>query len=173
MPLLGETGDGGAGNDTLNNSVGNDLLLGGDGDDTLIAVFASTLMYGGADDDSLVAGGSNVTLDGGSGDDTLVGDPHDRRAAAAHPGPAAPQSARPFRQRHQLVAGAFPMTATHFRKSVSAALLLSASALAGCAIRGERPPAISYDAPLVAALETPAPAACAWMPAAGSAWISI
>lgn len=51
------------------------------------------------------------------------------------------------------------MTATHFRKSVSAALLLSASALAGCAIRGERPPAISYDAPLVAALETPAPAA--------------
>ncbi len=50
------------------------------------------------------------------------------------------------------------MTATHFRKSVSAALLLCASMLAGCATHGRRPPAINYDAPSVAAIETPPPA---------------
>lgn len=44
----------------------------------------------------------------------------------------------------------------HFRKSVSVALLISASTLAACATR-EKPPAIGYDAPPVAAVETPAP----------------
>jgi type IV secretion system protein TrbG len=45
----------------------------------------------------------------------------------------------------------------HFRKSAAAALLLSASTLAGCA-SGGKPPAIGYDAPPVAAVETPPPA---------------
>jgi type IV secretion system protein VirB9 len=44
----------------------------------------------------------------------------------------------------------------HFRKSVSVALLMSASTLAACATR-EKPPAIGYDAPPVAAVETLAP----------------
>ncbi|MEA3388491.1 MAG: P-type conjugative transfer protein TrbG [Pseudomonadota bacterium] len=45
----------------------------------------------------------------------------------------------------------------HFRKSVGVALLISAGTLAACASRGEKPPAIAYDAPPVAAVETPAP----------------
>ncbi len=44
-----------------------------------------------------------------------------------------------------------------FRRSALTALLISASGLAGCATRGDRPPIISYDAPLVAAVEMPAP----------------
>ncbi|MBC3941114.1 P-type conjugative transfer protein TrbG [Sphingomonas sp. DOAB1063] len=45
----------------------------------------------------------------------------------------------------------------HFRKSVGLALLMSASTLAACASRGEKPPAIAYDAPPVAAVEAPPP----------------
>jgi P-type conjugative transfer protein TrbG len=44
----------------------------------------------------------------------------------------------------------------HFRKSAAAVLLISASMLGGCASR-EKPPAIGYDAPPVAAVETPPP----------------
>lgn len=45
---------------------------------------------------------------------------------------------------------------TRFRKSALPAILLCATALAGCATRGAKPPAISYDAP-VAAVESPPP----------------
>lgn len=43
---------------------------------------------------------------------------------------------------------------TPFRKSALPMILLCATALTGCATRGAKPPAISYDAP-VAAIETP------------------
>lgn len=46
---------------------------------------------------------------------------------------------------------------TAFRKYGVGAILMSATALTGCATRGARPPAMSYDAP-VAAVETPAAA---------------
>jgi P-type conjugative transfer protein TrbG len=46
--------------------------------------------------------------------------------------------------------------APHFRKSVGVALLISASTLGACATR-EKPPAIGYDAPPVAAVEAPPP----------------
>lgn len=48
-----------------------------------------------------------------------------------------------------------PSVSPHFRKSVAAALLLSASTLAACAGR-EKPPTIGYNAPPVAAVETSA-----------------
>jgi type IV secretion system protein VirB9 len=46
----------------------------------------------------------------------------------------------------------------YVRKSTVLALLVSTGTLAGCASRGEKPPVIAYDAPPVAAVETPAPA---------------
>ena len=50
------------------------------------------------------------------------------------------------------------MTVPSVRKPVLLALLISATALGGCAVSGKKPPAIAYDAhPAVAAIETPAP----------------
>lgn len=50
------------------------------------------------------------------------------------------------------------MTRTPFRRSASAVLLLSASALGGCATMSARPPAIAYDVPPVEIAATPAAA---------------
>lgn len=49
------------------------------------------------------------------------------------------------------------MTPSPFRCAASAALLISASALAGCATTSARPPAITYDDPPVEIAATPAP----------------
>ncbi len=49
-----------------------------------------------------------------------------------------------------------PSVSPYFRRSVATALLLSASMLTACASR-EKPPAIGYDAPPVAAVQSPAP----------------
>jgi type IV secretion system protein TrbG len=49
------------------------------------------------------------------------------------------------------------MTASPFRCAASAALLVSASALAGCATTSAKPPAITYDDPPVEIVTTPAP----------------
>lgn len=49
------------------------------------------------------------------------------------------------------------MTANLFRRTASAALLVSASALAGCATTSAKPPPISYDDPPVKIAATPAP----------------
>jgi type IV secretion system protein TrbG len=49
------------------------------------------------------------------------------------------------------------MTACPFRRFASAALLVSASALAGCATTSAKPPAISYDDPPMAVAATPTP----------------
>ena len=49
------------------------------------------------------------------------------------------------------------MTRPPFRHVASAALLLSASALAGCATTSAKPPAIAYDDPPVEIAATPAP----------------
>jgi P-type conjugative transfer protein TrbG len=51
-----------------------------------------------------------------------------------------------------------PSVKSYLRKSGGLALLISASTLAACASQGEKPPAITYDAPPVAAVEAPAPA---------------
>jgi type IV secretion system protein TrbG len=47
------------------------------------------------------------------------------------------------------------MTASPFRRAASAALLISASALAGCATTSAKPPAITYDDPPVEIAATP------------------
>ncbi|MCP4562742.1 MAG: P-type conjugative transfer protein TrbG [Bosea sp.] len=49
------------------------------------------------------------------------------------------------------------MTTSTFRRAASAALLLSASALAGCATTSAKPPAIAYDDPPAEIAATPAP----------------
>lgn len=49
------------------------------------------------------------------------------------------------------------MTASPFRRAASAALLVSASALAGCATTSAKPPAIAYDDPPAEFAATPAP----------------
>jgi type IV secretion system protein TrbG len=49
------------------------------------------------------------------------------------------------------------MTAILFRRAASATLLVSASALAGCATTSAKPPAITYDDPPVEVAATPAP----------------
>jgi type IV secretion system protein TrbG len=49
------------------------------------------------------------------------------------------------------------MTASPFRRAASAALLVSASALAGCATTSAKPPLIAYDDPPVEIAATPAP----------------
>ena len=49
------------------------------------------------------------------------------------------------------------MTASLFRRAASTALLVSASALAGCATISARPPAIAYDDPPAEIAATPAP----------------
>lgn len=51
------------------------------------------------------------------------------------------------------------MTASPFRRAASAALLVSASALAGCATTSARPPAITYDDPPAETAATLAPEA--------------
>lgn len=48
------------------------------------------------------------------------------------------------------------MTAIPFRRAASAALLVSASALAGCATTSARPPVITYDDPPAEIAATPA-----------------
>lgn len=49
------------------------------------------------------------------------------------------------------------MTAIPFRRAASVALLVSASALAGCATTSAKPPAITYDEPPAEIAATPAP----------------
>ncbi len=51
------------------------------------------------------------------------------------------------------------MTASPFRRAASAALLVSASALAGCATTSAKPPVIAYDDPPAPIAATPAPEA--------------
>src|SRR5690606_17966319 len=66
------------------------------------------------------------------------------------------EPARRLRQRPQLVKGAVAMTPFH--RSASAVLLVSATALAGCATTSAAQTAIIYDAPPARIAAAPAPA---------------
>ncbi len=61
--LIGGILDGGTGDDTLNGSAGNDILLGGEGDDKLL---------GNGGRDVLIGGDGHDSLSGGAGDDLLI-----------------------------------------------------------------------------------------------------
>jgi type IV secretion system protein TrbG len=65
-----------------------------------------------------------------------------------------PSSLRPSANPH-----ARGYVSTPFRKSAHPAILLCATALAGCATRGAKPPGISYDAPVAAVVAPPPPPA--------------
>jgi Ca2+-binding RTX toxin-like protein len=70
---LGDTLDGGGGNDILYGLEGNDLLLGGTGDDQLYAGEGNDTLRGGDGNDSLYGDDGDDLLHGGKGDDYLVG----------------------------------------------------------------------------------------------------
>jgi Ca2+-binding RTX toxin-like protein len=78
-PLL--TLDGGAGNDRLSGSAGDDVLLGGDGNDTALGQAGDDLIDGGAGDDSIAAGAGDDILNGGDGTDSIDGGAGDDVAA--------------------------------------------------------------------------------------------
>lgn len=65
-----------------------------------------------------------------------------------------PSSLRTSATAHSRIHGSTPL-----RKSALPAILLCATALAGCATRGAKPPAISYDAPVAAVVAPPPPPA--------------
>ena len=67
------TGDGGAGNDSLSGSVGDDTLLGGDDNDTIVGNAGDDSLQGQNGDDLIVwnNGDGSDTMDGGAGDDRV------------------------------------------------------------------------------------------------------
>ncbi len=83
---LGETIDGGAGDDLICGGGGDDTLIGGggsdelngdDGDDVILGDDGVDVLRGGAGDDVLEGGAGNDTLRGETGADWLRGDPGD------------------------------------------------------------------------------------------------
>ncbi|MFO7028611.1 calcium-binding protein [Limnospira fusiformis CCALA 023] len=60
-------------NDLLVTGSGNDLLLGGNGDDTLLGGAGNDFLFGGSGNDLLDGGPGDDTLEGGFGVNTLVG----------------------------------------------------------------------------------------------------
>lgn len=79
---LGNSIDGGGGNDVIVGGSGDDLLLGGDGNDIISggagndvidAGNGNNIVDGGAGNDYIAAGDGNDILSGGEGDDTIFG----------------------------------------------------------------------------------------------------
>ena len=74
--LTGTAGDdtisGGNGNDVVNAGNGNDTINGGNGNDTLSGGEGDDIIIGGNGNDSLDGGSGNNTLSGGNGNDILV-----------------------------------------------------------------------------------------------------
>ena len=65
--------DGGAGNDEIYTSFGNDTVSGGEGNDRIYANNGNDTVNGGAGDDQLFGQAGNDVIDGGLGDDMLRG----------------------------------------------------------------------------------------------------
>ena len=64
---------GGAGDDTIEGSQGNDLIYGGAGDDHIFGYEGNDTINGGAGEDWLFGDVGNDMIDGGDGDDHLLG----------------------------------------------------------------------------------------------------
>jgi Ca2+-binding RTX toxin-like protein len=62
---------GGAGDDELTATMGDDIIQGGAGDDALIGLEGDDVLYGGAGDDNLYGDEGDDILDGGAGNDIL------------------------------------------------------------------------------------------------------
>lgn len=69
--------DGGAGNDSLDASLGDSTLRGGTGNDTLRGESGNDTLDGGDGDDHIRGGAGNDTLHGGAGNDQLFGEDGD------------------------------------------------------------------------------------------------
>ena len=65
--------DGGAGNDDIDGSNGDDTLIGGPGDDRIDGDGGDDLMIGGQGDDVITGGAGDDVIKGGGGADTLFG----------------------------------------------------------------------------------------------------
>lgn len=68
-----DTINGGNGNDVICGNAGNDTLNGGNGNDTLLGSFGDDTLNGGNGNDTLSGGDGNDTLNGNNGDDSLDG----------------------------------------------------------------------------------------------------
>ena len=66
-------GNGGAGDQVIFGSGGNNNLDGGGGDDIILGRGGSDVIDGGAGDDTINAGSGDDTITGGDGDDTIKG----------------------------------------------------------------------------------------------------
>ena len=58
--------------DTFNGGAGEDEVRGGDGDDSIVGGAGDDTLDGGAGDDTITYDGSDDTIDGGAGTDTLL-----------------------------------------------------------------------------------------------------
>jgi len=71
---LGDTLNGGAGDDRIFAGAGRDSVLGGDGNDKLQGMEDADTLRGGNGNDSVIGGNSDDSLFGDAGNDTLLGD---------------------------------------------------------------------------------------------------
>ena len=71
---IGDSLDGGLGNDTIIGGAGDDFINGRSGDDSLSGAQGNDTILAGAGDDTLSGGAGNDTLDGQSGNDVVNGD---------------------------------------------------------------------------------------------------
>jgi len=71
---IGDSLDGGLGNDTIIGGAGDDFINGRSGDDSLFGAQGNDTILAGAGDDTLSGGAGNDTLDGQSGNDVVNGD---------------------------------------------------------------------------------------------------
>jgi Ca2+-binding RTX toxin-like protein len=71
---IGDSLDGGLGNDTIIGGAGNDFINGRSGNDSLTGAAGNDTILAGSGDDTLSGGTGNDTLDGQSGNDIVNGD---------------------------------------------------------------------------------------------------
>ena len=73
VDTVGNTLDGGAGDDSITGSDGEDVLIGADGADVLSGGLSGDTLEGGFGNDTLLGGDGDDRLEGGAGDDVVFG----------------------------------------------------------------------------------------------------
>ena len=64
--------DGFGGNDTITGLAGDDILIGGDGDDEIVGGSGTNRLYGDAGDDTIISSGTNDVVDAGAGNNNIT-----------------------------------------------------------------------------------------------------
>ena len=106
VDVLGDTLNGGPGDDVANGGPAADDVSGGTGSDTLQGRGGIDTLAGGADADDLTGGAEGDTVDGGTGNDDLAGGAGERRPLRSRRRRQPPRRGRrrhpPWRHRHRL-----------------------------------------------------------------------